>query len=190
MPLAEKLCFVQFLHPQSEPTRNSGSRWNTGKHVRKYLCTDGAYLDGDQAIDGPIEFWGEWEAESVVAREFRSGDPQGPRRVWRPCYEKKTDYCGLQNTDPFVFEGSFTRAVSSIPSGVPPSYVTSAGVRWCSSDPAWAALLPWIRCSWWTVGLITMRQPTVRFCEVGFPKPIGMLPWAPVMPAQIPCAGP
>ncbi len=107
MPLTEKLCFVQFLHPQSEPSRNRGSRWNTGNHVRKYLRTDGTYLSGDQAINGPIEFWGEWEAESVVAREFQSGDPQGPGRVWRPCYEKKTDYRGLQNTDPFVFGGFF-----------------------------------------------------------------------------------
>ena len=35
-----------------------------------------------------------------------------------------------------------------------------------------------------------MWQTTVRFCEVGFPKPIGMLPWALGIPTQIPCAGP
>ena len=100
---SEKLCFVQFLHPQFEPSRSSGSKWNSGKHARKYLRADGRYLDGDHPAEGTIEFWGEWEAESVVACEFRRPVPYGPRRAWLPCYEKKEDYRGLQNTDPFVF---------------------------------------------------------------------------------------
>lgn len=107
MPLTEKRCFVQFLHPQSEPSRQVGARWNTGGHARKYLRADGCYLDGDLLIDGTMEFWGEWEAESVLVGEFGRPDPGGPRRVWKPCYEKKADYAGLQNTDPFVFGGFY-----------------------------------------------------------------------------------
>ena len=107
MPPVEKLCFVQFLHPQSEPSKQSGSGWNTGEHVRKYLRADGRYLDGDRPADGPIEFWGEWEAESVVACEFKGRESPKPRRVWWPCYEKKAGYGGLQNTDPFVFGGFY-----------------------------------------------------------------------------------
>ena len=107
MQHSEKLCFVQFLHPQSEPSRSRGSKWNSEKHVRKYLRADGRYLDGDRPAEGTIEFWGEREAESVVASEFQRPVPYGPRRAWSPCYEKKEDYQGLQNTDPFVFGGFY-----------------------------------------------------------------------------------
>ncbi len=105
MPPSERLCFVQFLHPQSEPSRTKGSRWNSDKHTRKYLRVDGQYLDGEYPVDGTIEFWGEWEAESVLASEFQGPLRHGPRRAWSPCYEQKDDYRGLQNTDPFVFGG-------------------------------------------------------------------------------------
>ena len=108
MAVKEAICLVQLIHPGGEPSARNGSEWNKGKHTRKYLRVGGHYLDGaGKAASGQIEFWGEWEAESDLIEEFGHQLPGKPQRVWRPYYEQKADYTGLQNTDPFVFGGFY-----------------------------------------------------------------------------------
>ena len=108
MAIVENLHFVQFLHPGGEPTPKSGAGWNRGKHTRKYLVVDGRYLNSHcRPVAGPVEFWGEWEAESEPVKVFGNQGWGGPQRIWRPYYEKKVSYAGLQNTDPFVFGGFY-----------------------------------------------------------------------------------
>ena len=110
MAISESLCFVQFMHPgrEAKPKRGeSAIEWNGGKtHARKYLRCPGTYLDGGNAVSGDLEFWGEWEPESVVVEEWGRQSDNRPQRVWQPYYRAKDNYAGLQNTDPFVF-GSF-----------------------------------------------------------------------------------
>ena len=107
MPNSEKLCFVQLLHPGGEPTSPLGRRWNRGQHVRKFLRVGGQYVQNDDLVDGVVDFWGEWEAESELAEEFGRPLLHEPKRVWRPYWTKKDDDRDLQNTDPFVFGGFY-----------------------------------------------------------------------------------
>ena len=107
MSITEKLCFVQLLHPGGEPTSTLGRRWNRGPHVRKFLRVGGQYVQNGNLIDGLVDFWGEWEAESELVGEFGRPLLRGPKRVWRPFRTKKDDYRDLQNTDPFVFGGFY-----------------------------------------------------------------------------------
>lgn len=111
MAINEKLCFVQFLHPGGEPDLKRGPEWNnSNRHTRKYLLTRGRYLDGDdRVVSGEIEFWGEWEAQSVGAKVYpiKNQENGKPKWLWRPYYSKMPDYTRLQNTDPFVFGGFY-----------------------------------------------------------------------------------
>lgn len=110
MASSENLCFVQFMHPGGEPSAKNGAKWrrNQETHARKYLRVGGQYRYSDGKVaSGQIEFWGEWEAESELIEEFGHQLPGKPQRIWRPYYEQKADYAGLQNTDPFVFGGFY-----------------------------------------------------------------------------------
>ena len=107
MAVTEKMCFVQLIHPGGEPTAARGGAWNCGRHVRKFLRVRGQCVRDGRLEEGELDFWGEWEAESALAQEFRRPLPNGPERVWRPYWVKKNDYGGLQNTDPFVFGGFY-----------------------------------------------------------------------------------
>lgn len=109
MTISEKLCFVQFLHPGCEPDLKRGAEWNRGnRHTRKYLLNRGRYLDRDgKVVSAEIEFWGEWEAQSAVAKPYQNPGDGKPKRRWRPYHSKMPDYTGLQNTDPFVFGGFY-----------------------------------------------------------------------------------
>ena len=101
----EKLCFVQLIHPGGEPTASRGGIWNRGDHVRKFLRVRGECVLDGRLVEGELDFWGEWEAESKLLDEYSSPIPGGPARVWRPYWLNKDNYRGLQNTDPFVFGG-------------------------------------------------------------------------------------
>ena len=111
MAISESLCFVQFMHPgrEAKPKRGeSAIGWNGGKtHARKYLRCSGTYLNGGNLVNGELEFWGEWEPESVVVEEWGRQPDNKPRRVWQPYYRARDNYAGLQNTDPFVFGGFY-----------------------------------------------------------------------------------
>ena len=110
MAISESLCFVQFMHPGREPRLRGAAKsipWNSSpRHARKYLHCPGTYIEDGKPVSGPMEFWGEWEPESEVIEEWGWQPGHKPQRAWRPYYEAKPDYAGLQNTDPFVF-GSF-----------------------------------------------------------------------------------
>ena len=43
---ADRLCFVQFIHPglEHEPDLAAGRSWNTGTHRRKFLRQPGRFL--------------------------------------------------------------------------------------------------------------------------------------------------
>ena len=98
---------MQLLHPGGEPSSALGRKWNRGRHVRKFLRVGGQYVQGDELVDGVVDCWGEWEAESELVEEFRRPLVHGPKRVWRPYWTRKDDYRDLQNTDPFVFGGFY-----------------------------------------------------------------------------------
>ena len=64
--------------------------------------------DAGTTRSGELWAWGEWEAESALLCEFdQAGDRRNPRRLWRPCYEPRSDYRELHNTDPFIFGERF-----------------------------------------------------------------------------------
>ena len=110
MPSSEKLCFVQFLHPGGEhtPDRNSAKKgWNTGDHRRKFVQVPGSYREKGRTVDDVLGLWAEWEPESEVITQIANPSPHGPHFVWRPFYSEPASYKGLQNTDPFVFDGFY-----------------------------------------------------------------------------------
>jgi hypothetical protein len=103
------LCAVQFIHPGGEhrPDAPGLKRWNRGDHQRKFLRTPGTSLDArHEANVGEVLFWGEWEPPSTVELLDAPG-PDYPRFLHRPFLEPRTEFAGLQNTDPFVFGDEF-----------------------------------------------------------------------------------
>lgn len=122
MDKVNKLCFVQFLHPgvEHKPDKDNPEfiGWNKGKHKRKFLKSNGEYLNNK--VSGDIVFWGEWEAQSKVYK-IENSKPDGPNYIYEPYYKMDKIYkkykgnssCNssqgnqLQNTDPFVFGEHF-----------------------------------------------------------------------------------
>jgi hypothetical protein len=113
MPLQDRLCFVQFMHPGAEASAGSDGimPWNTGSHKRKFLEVPGRCRRNAKDYEGPLRFWAEWEPESRVVQKIAGPDrvPFGPKRVCEPFYTVREFHVGdkLQNTDPFVFGGFF-----------------------------------------------------------------------------------
>lgn len=106
----EELCFVQFPHPGGEhrPGPNDITPWNTGVHRRKFLVSNGQWVDNDHLQDGELVFWGEWEPESAVVEQYNPQLADGPRYLQNPYYvvsDHNDTQC--QNTDPFVFGDRF-----------------------------------------------------------------------------------
>jgi hypothetical protein len=107
---------VQFTHPGSEhsPDKRGGNHksWNTGRHKRKFLLTNGDYVAKNELKEGSLVFWGEWEPPSHV-EELENKPPKFfPRWIHRPYLPKKTPNSNgyqesYQNTDPCVFGDSF-----------------------------------------------------------------------------------
>lgn len=119
---------VRFQHPGSETDSkyfnpNGLCRWKSkpinvdyNVHSRKYLITDGLYLnDMSGGIeDGKIGFWGEWEAESYVEtnKNFRKTSqiiqlPQYFHYPVKPIATPSQPGIHFENTDPCVFGGNF-----------------------------------------------------------------------------------
>jgi hypothetical protein len=115
--LEDKLCFVQFLHPGSEHTAETGKVWNAlpRQHRRKFLINPGKYVDGGKILDAELCFWGEWEPQSQCDKEIRQVSAGKPRYFHRPYYTLPDspnwipgpDLTRLHNTDPFVFDEPF-----------------------------------------------------------------------------------
>jgi hypothetical protein len=104
----DKLCFVQFIHPggEHEPDDRLHKGWNASVHKRKFLKRVGKHVSSGKVEQSDLLFWGEWEPESNAQR-ISAPIPHGPRFIYEPYYVVPKSYCGLQNTDPFVFGQQF-----------------------------------------------------------------------------------
>ncbi len=105
--MVEARCFVQFIHPGGEHAPDQGNvrTWNQGPHRRKFLTCPGiTELDRREQ---ELVFWGEWEPPSEVVEEIDRPLKNGPRYIYRPYWIRPHSFRGLQNTDPFVFDGFY-----------------------------------------------------------------------------------
>lgn len=107
--MEEKLCIVQFPHPGNEPRPKEGVdvKWNLSKkHKRKYLCCTGNYMKNGIEVRDRLMFWGEWEPDSHIIRDY--GINNIPRYLQKPIWPCEIpiskSVCG---TDPFVFNKEF-----------------------------------------------------------------------------------
>ena len=125
---------IQFSHPGGEHkegkiingTNLYFKEWNKGKHQRKYVRQIGDYINcsGERIENQPIDFWCEWEAESIVKKAVGkecSYNNQFPENIHYPIFIPKTervnnvlkfenenyDLKSGENTDPFVFGDEF-----------------------------------------------------------------------------------
>lgn len=105
----ERRCFVQFIHPGGEHSPDQGDLkyWNRDAHRRKFLKSQGRYIDAGEATAGELAFWGEWEPESRVITRYTDRVPDGPRFLYEPFFVDHGDQTCRQNTDPFVFGECF-----------------------------------------------------------------------------------
>ena len=107
---------VQFTHPGAEhkPDRNKHNHksWNTGKHKRKFLLSNGKYIFENKLQEGNLVFWGEWEPPSDVEQLSVKPNKFYPQWIHKPYLpstipnsnDSKINY---RNTDPCVFDGDF-----------------------------------------------------------------------------------
>lgn len=103
------LCAVQFMHPGGEhhPDAPGMKRWNRGAHQRKFMLTAGSAMDAaDEVHASEVLLWGEWEPPSTV-EVLETPGPDYPTYLHRPFLERRTEFAGQQNTDPFVFGDAF-----------------------------------------------------------------------------------
>jgi|SRR5581483_7684056 len=107
--MRERRCFVQFIHPGGEhqPDESDLKHWNQAHHRRKFLTSEGRWLDHGELHEGELEFWGEWEPESRVVRRYDDSIPDGPRFLYEPFFSRRREPGWRQNTDPFVFGSEF-----------------------------------------------------------------------------------
>lgn len=118
---------VQFFHPGGETPKSFirvrwsddvseqklYKAWKTGSHSRNFIKSHGEYVDAEgQKSSSDLVFWGEWEAEALVVKDF--GKDADPQRLIEPIKSKleelpgnDEDKKGCQNIDPFVFGECF-----------------------------------------------------------------------------------
>ena len=106
------LSIVQFLHHGEGIPKNVQCKmifpWNqtNNRHYRKYMCCSGKYMENGVEKTDRLMFWGEWEPESYIIKDF--GSKSFPRYLQKPlwpCVNFPTNIpCG---TDPFVFNKPF-----------------------------------------------------------------------------------
>lgn len=112
----KKMKIIQFLHPGSEHSCNTGSNWNMGAHRRKYLELSGKYLadlKSEPISAEKLYFWGEWEAQSHC-RAINAPIPNGPEFIFNPFYRLPLPV-NAANTDPFVFGDQFYYCICKQP---------------------------------------------------------------------------
>ncbi len=133
--------FIQFAHPGGEHKPSSGNyiNWNKGEHLRKFIETEGSWLDGAaQRRDGIIWLWCEWEPESEIIHRFKRTNAQLPHNLWRPYWVPKDHYAGCVNTDPLVFGGFYysdcrqsdNRGLRDLPAGSVIIFGSPVGGEW------------------------------------------------------------
>jgi hypothetical protein len=107
--MRDRRCFVQFIHPGGEhwPDEGDHKRWNRDQHRRKFLTSRGRYIADGALCEGDVEFWGEWEPESTVAKRYSERVEDGPHFLFDPYYVRHADRAWRQNTDPFTFGAQF-----------------------------------------------------------------------------------
>jgi hypothetical protein len=107
---------VQFTHPGPEhgPDKKNGNHksWNTGSHKRKFLLSNGEYVDKNELKNGELIFWGEWEPPSYVAEFEFKPSKYYPKWLHKPYLPKEMPHSNgyqnsYQNTDPCVFGDCF-----------------------------------------------------------------------------------
>lgn len=106
---------ILFFHPGGAPEEIQGRRpWrkNVDAHERAFLRARGRAVSsaaqGAQVHDGPLTFWGEWEADAWGYALAPGGEPGLPTFVFEPRKPSRPANLGLMhNTDPFVFDGPF-----------------------------------------------------------------------------------
>lgn len=110
---------VQLNHPGAEKGFKRGQGyshyngqlirdWNADKaHYRKFLRNQGLYIKqlGEQAQQGDLLFWGEWEGNSYF-EPFNAWNPNG---IHKPFHS--THIRNHQNTDPYVYGEHFLYSV-------------------------------------------------------------------------------
>lgn len=114
---------IQFLHPGPEYyiSKKTSTRycwnnkfpdgmyfWNSGAHCRKFLRSNGDYVDKNNNFVQSEEllFWGEWEPCSHFQMLGNpANNPFLPHHIHSPKYCLKNQ--GGQNTDPLVFGSNF-----------------------------------------------------------------------------------
>lgn len=103
------LRLVQFMHPGGQPPhRGRGIKpWNAGGHCRSFLLAPGSFrtsIAGASQQAPRLGFWGEWEgpAEGIPLDVVGAA-----HTAFIPRPEAFPASLGLQNTDPFVFDGPF-----------------------------------------------------------------------------------
>lgn len=84
------LLFVQFLHPGGECCSEKGNKfieWNNKEHCRKFIKNYGRYLENNQTKEGDLVFWGEWEAQAKIIKNFENKqDKSLPKHLCEPFY--------------------------------------------------------------------------------------------------------
>lgn len=105
--MADELRFVQFPHPgpEHQPNREGWKDWNIGDHARKFMRSPGRWRDSLDAPErqGPVVFWGEWEAPSRVLATYPGARRGWPRYLFEPVWHVSPRTGFIQNTDPYVF---------------------------------------------------------------------------------------
>jgi hypothetical protein len=100
--------FIQFLHPGGQPVINQSDHksWNKGNHCRSFMSASGAYISAlnQKKCFGNMGFWGEWESTAKCKEIDSIGEAH---HVFFPVSTLFPDEPGLQNTDPYVFDGPF-----------------------------------------------------------------------------------
>lgn len=106
---------VQFIHPGKEhgpDEKNSNYKnWNHKEHRRKFLQSQGLYIAEGMSEPKPekLIFWGEWEPPTKIEKLIPNENKFYPHWL-HSRIDKDTVpefFGGLQNTDPYVFDGPF-----------------------------------------------------------------------------------
>lgn len=124
--MANTAYFVQFPHPGSEhnPTTDD-MPWNVGKPRRKFLITQGCYVDTADCIQaGELVFWGEWEPPSRIEHRW-PWNGRLPRALHRPFWTRPAPPGSPHDTDPWVFGGRMLYSYGKQTTGKPVRRATS-----------------------------------------------------------------